>query len=105
MTKFNEDMSEKEKREILDQVAKDYDTSVVILENPSYATGLIGWMERNGKVRAVYSDVKMIEDLMRDNDWDCETALDWYRYNTERGCPYCYTEDAPCPLIIHEFVG
>ena len=99
---FPESFTDKEKRDALHKVAIDHDTSVVILENCSYPTGLVGWVCENNKIRALYQSDKMIEDLMTENNWSYEDAVEWYDFNTYRGVPYCYTEDAPCPVIIEE---
>lgn len=98
------DLPEDEKRQIIQDVAYENDMDCVLLENFSYPTGLVGYMfDDDGKMRAVYSEERMIEDLMAGEGWSYEEAVEWYEYNTVRGLPYCHTETAPCPIIIHTF--
>ena len=48
---LREELPESEKREILDEIAAENDTSCVILENFSYPTGLIGYtFDEDGKI-------------------------------------------------------
>ena len=101
---LREELSESEKRDIIDTVAAENETSCIILENPSYPTGLVGYtFDDDGKMRAVYSEERIIDDLMNVEGMTEEDAWDWYSVNTQRGLPYCHTDDAPCPIIIHTF--
>lgn len=43
--------------------------------------------------KAIYDTEKVIETFMSVNEWDYETALEWFEYNTLRSLPYY--EDAP----------
>ena len=38
--------------------------------------------------RVVYSYDKMVEELMQDEEWSYEYAVDWIDYNTIRALPY-----------------
>ena len=97
---FKKNSTDKQKRKILDQVGKKNDMECVILENLSYPKGLIGYMFENKKMRCVYDREIMIEDIMDELKCNVEDAWDWYGFNTERGLGYCYTDNAPCPIII-----
>ena len=97
---FKKNSTDKQKRKILDQVGKKNDMECVILENLSYPKGLIGYMFENKKMRCVYDREIMIEDIMDELKCNVEDAWDWYGFNTEKGLGYCYTDNAPCPIII-----
>ena len=97
---FKKNSTDKQKRKILDQVGKKNDMECVILENLSYTKGLIGYMFENKKMRCVYDREIMIEDIMDELKCNVEDAWDWYGFNTEKGLGYCYTDNAPCPIII-----
>lgn len=101
---YREEIPEKEKRETIDEIATENDTGCVILENCSYPTGLIGWtFDDDGKMRAVYSEERMIEDLMTEEKMSYGDAVEYFEYNTLRGLPYCKTDECPPPIIIHTF--
>lgn len=38
--------------------------------------------------RAVYDAEKVIQTFMEMNEWNYDTALEWFEYNTLRSCPY-----------------
>lgn len=48
-----------------------------------YDRSMKGIGYRNGTPVIVYSSDKCIQQLIEDNDWDEETALEWFSYNTE----------------------
>jgi|TARA_R100000306_G_C4279452_1_gene94297 hypothetical protein len=48
-----------------------------------YDRSIIGITKRNDKHVVLYSSEMCIQQLIEDNDWDEETALDWFSYNTE----------------------
>ena len=52
---------------------------------------IIGVLYDQDKV--VYDADQVIETFMRINDWDEETAIEWFEYNTIRSC--AYYENAP----------
>ena len=97
---FKKNSTDKQKRKILDQVGKKNDMECVILENLSYPKGLSGYMFENKKMRCVYDREIMIEDIMDELKCNVEDACEWLEYNSIRGCVYCYTDNAPCPIII-----
>ena len=61
------------------------------LTNFSYDTALIGVTDDN---RAVYDFSKMVDWLVKTQDFTYEEAVEWIDYNTIRALPYC-GEDAP----------
>lgn len=57
----------------------------LILDNMSYDNSIIGLTEDG---RLVYSYEKMVEELMKDEGWSYEEAVEWLDYNTLRAIPY-----------------
>lgn len=65
----------------------------ILLENgyegtkffPEYNDAVIG-ISSNGEV--IYDFDKMIDCLMRNEDWSYESAVEWIEYNTIRALPY-----------------
>lgn len=71
---------------------------VKFLTDFSYDSALIGVTDDN---RAVYDYEKMVEWLVKEQDFSEEDAADWISYNTMRALPY-FGEDAPIimfPLV------
>jgi len=58
---------------------------VVILENFSYDSALVGVTDDN---RAVYDFEKMVDWLTESEGWSREEAIEWIEYNTIRALPY-----------------
>jgi len=104
ITFFPEGLTDCEKRAEIDRIGLENDCGAIILENLSYPKGMVGYIlsKEDGRntLRVVYERERMVEDIMDANDCSETEAWDWYSYNTERGCPYCYTSEAPCPEII-----
>ena len=48
-----------------------------------YDKAIKGIGNRNGKPVLIYSSNKCIKQLMEDNNWSEEDALEWFTYNTE----------------------
>ena len=71
--------------------------NVVIFENESYDSALIGISHDN---RAIYSYDKMVEWYMEKNHCSEEEAIDWIDYNTIRAIPYA---GASAPIVLYEF--
>ena len=69
---------------------------VVIFENESYDSALIGVTEDN---RAVYSYEKMVEWYMEKNQCSEEDAIEWIDYNTIRALPYIGER---APIVMYE---
>ena len=102
--KIFRDIPERDKRETINDVAVENETECILFENPSYMTALLGYMiDDDGRMRAVYSEERMIEDLMETDGMAYEDAVDFYEYNTIRALPYCKSDKAPPPLIVHTF--
>ena len=51
----------------------------------SYDNSIIGFTTDG---RVVYDYDKMIEELMQDEEWSYEDAVEWIEYNTVRSLPY-----------------
>ena len=48
-----------------------------------YDRSMKGIAYRDGRAVVLYSSDKCIEQLMEDQDWSHEDAIDWFCYNTE----------------------
>lgn len=48
--------------------------------------------------RAVYDFDKMVEELMQDEEWSYEDAVEWIDYNTIRSLPYAGLK---APIIMY----
>ena len=70
---------------------------VIIFKDYSYDDALIGVSEDD---RAVYDYGKMIEWLMKKEDWSQDVAMDWINYNTLRALPYM---GEAAPIIVYSF--
>lgn len=57
----------------------------IVFDNMSYDGSIIG-VTTDGRV--VYDYNKMIEELMQDEEWSYEDAVEWIEYNTIRALPY-----------------
>lgn len=51
--------------------------SLILFDNASYDNSLIGV----SGISAVYDYDKMVDELMKDEGWDDETAMEWIDYN------------------------
>jgi hypothetical protein len=51
--------------------------------------------------RVVYDYDKMIEELMRDEKWSYDDAVDWIEYNTIRALPYAGENG---PIIMYSIL-
>ena len=69
---------------------------VVIFENESYDSALIGVTEDN---RAVYSYKKMVQWCMEKNNCSEEDAMEWIDYNTIRSLPYAGEKS---PIVVFD---
>lgn len=80
-------------RELL--LEAEYD-EVIILENYSYDSALIGVSDDN---RAIYDFDKMVKWLIDVENFKDETdAIEWIEYNTIRALPYMGSNS---PIIMH----
>lgn len=57
----------------------------LVFDNMSYDGAIIGITTDN---RVVYNFDLMIEELMQDEEWAYEDAVEWIEYNTIRALPY-----------------
>lgn len=63
----------------------------LVFDNMSYDNSIIGTTFDG---RAIYDYDLMVLELMKDEGWSCEDAVDWIEYNTLRSLPYA-GEKAP----------
>lgn len=92
----------KELREEIESVANQFETSVVMLDNPYFDKSIVGYIEDGNNVRLVYDMDKMVEEFLEGSTDDCtETdAIEFIEYNTLRAIPYM---GESAPLILHRF--
>ena len=57
----------------------------IVFDNMSYDGSIVG-VTTDGRV--VYDYNKMIDELMEDEGWSYEDAIEWIDYNTIRSLPY-----------------
>ena len=57
----------------------------IVFDNMSYDGSIIG-VTTDGRV--VYDFEKMVEELVQDEGWSYEDAIEWIDYNTIRALPY-----------------
>ena len=68
----------------------------LVFDNPSYDNSIVGVTTDN---RVVYDYDKMIVELMEDEGWSYDDAVDWIDYNTIRSLPYAGEKS---PIIMYE---
>ena len=68
----------------------------VIFINQAYDNSIIGTTFDG---RAIYDFDKMVQELVADEGWTEEEAIDWIEFNTIRALPYCGDK---APLIMRE---
>lgn len=68
---------------------------VVIFENPSYDSALIGVSEDN---RAIYDFEAMVDWLIQNDGFSYEDAVEFIEYNTIRALPYA---GASAPIVMY----
>ena len=73
------------------QLRDELPEDAIIFDNMSYDGSIIGVTTDD---RVVYSYDKMVEELMQDEEWSYEDAVEWIDYNTIRALPYA-GENAP----------
>lgn len=71
---------------------------VVVLWDYSYDDALIGVSEDN---RAIYDYEKMVEWLVKTENFSEEEAMEWIDYNTIRSLPYA---GEAAPIIMYPLV-
>lgn len=95
-------MLDKELRAEIESVANQFETSVVMLDNPYFDKSILGYVEDGNNVRLVYDMEKMVEEFLEGSTDECtETdAIEFIEYNTLRAIPYM---GAGAPIILHRF--
>lgn len=67
------------------QLRDELPEDAIVFDNMSYDGSIIG-VTTDGRV--VYSYDMMVEELMQDEEWSYEDAVEWIDYNTIRALPY-----------------
>ena len=67
------------------QLRAELSEDAIVFDNMSYDGSIIGVTTDD---RVVYSYDKMVEELMQDEEWSYEDAVEWIDYNTIRALPY-----------------
>ncbi len=81
-------------------IGKDHDANIMLLGNPPECVeAIVGIAYRGDEIHVVYSESKYVECLMKENDWDMDTARDWFEFNTVRGLDY-ETKMRNKPMLI-----
>lgn len=70
----------------------------LVFDNTSYDNSIVGVTTDN---RVVYDYDKMILELMEDEGWNYDDAVDWIDYNTIKSLPYA-GEKAPVVMYRME---
>lgn len=83
-----------------EEMGLEEDEQPLILDNMSYDNSIIGVTEDN---RLIYSYPKMVEELIKDEGWTEEEAVEWLDYNTLRAIPYMASY-GKAPLIMYDDV-
>lgn len=71
------------------------DEEAIVFDNPSFDNAIIA-VDQDG--RAVYEYDLMVEELMRDEEWTMEDAIEWIEYNTLRAIPYA---GDMAPIVVY----
>lgn len=72
---------------------------IIILEGDEYADGAVGLSNDN---HVIYDYNKLVESLMKHNNWSGTEAIEWLEYNTLRAIPYMKAEGKE-PIILINF--
>ena len=72
----------------------------ILLDSMSYDKSIVGITEDN---RIIYSYPKMVEELMEDEGWTEEEAIEWLDYNTLRAIPYMESH-GNAPIVMYDDV-
>ena len=86
------------KKEDIELIAKENDIEIVIFDNPSYDTAIIG-LSTNFEV--VYDYDLMVEYLMNTEEFTVDDAIDFIEYNTMRALPYYISNHKP--VIVRRY--
>lgn len=82
---------------INEDIRRELDDDAIVFDNPSFDNSIIG-ITTDGK--AVYDYVKMVDELMEDDNISEQDAIDWIEYNTIRTIPYA---GEMAPIIMFTF--
>ena len=77
------------------QLRDELPEEAIVFDNMSYDGSIIG-VTTDGRV--VYDYDKMVEELVQDEEWSYEEAMEWIDYNTIRALPYA---GANAPIIMY----
>ena len=77
------------------QLRDELPEDAIVFDNMSYDGSIIGVTTDD---RVVYSYDKMVEELMQDEEWSYEDAVEWIDYNTIRALPYAGPKG---PIIMY----
>ena len=67
------------------QLRDELPEDAIVFDNMSYDGSIIG-VTTDGRV--VYNYDMMVEELMQDEEWSYDDAVEWIDYNTIRALPY-----------------
>ena len=70
-------------------------SDAVVFDNHSYDNSIIGTTFDG---RAIYDFDKMVTELMNDEGWTEQEAIDWIEFNTLRALPYVENKR---PLVVY----
>lgn len=68
----------------------------IVFDNYAYDNSIIGITTEDN---AVYDFDLMVEELIKDEGFSYEDAVEWLEYNTLRVLPYC---SEPRPIIMYK---
>lgn len=94
-------MTNKQLKEVIADKVFDQEEldQIIVLEGDEFADGAIGLTIDN---HLVYDYNKLVESLMKHNDWSELDAIEWIDFNTIRSLPYMATLGNE-PVIINLF--
>ena len=70
----------------------------LVFDNASYDNSIVGITTDN---RVVYDYNKMIAELMEDEGWSYDDAVDWIEFNTIRSLPYAGENG---PIVMYNLI-
>lgn len=79
------------------QLRAELPEDAIVFDNMSYDGSIVG-VTTDGRV--VYDYDKMVEELMEDEQWSYEDAVEWIEFNTIGGIP-C---DENAPIIMYSIL-
>ena len=80
------------------QLRDELPEDAIVFDNMSYDGSIVG-VTTDGRV--VYDYNKMVEELMQDEEWSYEDAVEWIEYNTIRSLPYAGENG---PIIMYSIL-